>query len=128
MSYLDVNLCHLFKKEANLWSGDPASLFVVPFPRPLTFTLSPKKERLQDGRLEGGRLAVSANIFSNEISLQCTTSFMVLSFDITASRFFFSAKKYALGESHLACSVSIFVLADESLVSLLCVVAMFDFG
>ena len=53
---------------------------------------------------------------------------MVLSFDITASRFFFSAKKYALGGSHLACSVSIFVLADESLVSLLCVVAMFDFG
>ena len=44
------------------------------------------------------------------------------------SVFFFSAKKYALGESHLACSVSIFVLADESLVSLLCVVAMFDFG
>lgn len=44
---------------------------------------------------------------------------------------FFSAKKYALGESHLACSVSIFVLADESLqslVSLLCVVAMFDLG
>ena len=41
---------------------------------------------------------------------------------------FFSAKKYALGESHLACSVSIFVLADESLVSLLCLVAMFDFG
>ena len=89
MSYLDVNLCHLFKKEANLSSVDPASLFVVPFPRPLTFTLSLKKERLQDGRLEGGRLAVSANIFSNEISLQCTTSFMVLSFDITASRFFF---------------------------------------
>lgn len=56
---------------------------------------------------------------------------MVLSFDVTASRFFFSAKKYALGESHLACSVSIFVLADESLqslVSLLCVVAMFDLG
>ena len=41
---------------------------------------------------------------------------------------FFSAKKYALGESHLACSVSIFVSADESLVSFLCVVAMFDFG
>ena len=41
---------------------------------------------------------------------------------------FLSAKKYALGDSHLACSVSIFVLADESLVSLLCVVAMFDFG
>ena len=128
MSYLDVNLCHLFKKEANLRSGGPVSLFVFPFPCPLTLTLSPKKERLQDGRLEGGRFAVSANIFSNEISLQCTTSFMVLSFDITASRFFFSAKKYALGESHLACSVSIFVLADESLVSLLCVVAMFDFG
>ena len=53
---------------------------------------------------------------------------MVLSFDVTASRFFFSAKKYALGESHLACSVSIFVLADESLVSLLCVVAKFDLG
>lgn len=127
MSYLDVNLCHLFKKEANLRSGDPASLFVVPFPRPLTFTLSPKKERLQDGRLEGGRLAVSANIFSNEISLHARLHswFFPLTLRLLG---FFSAKKYALGESHLACSVSIFVLADESLVSLLCVVAMFDFG
>lgn len=105
--------------------------FCCPFSPSVDFHAFPQKRTpsgWQQGRLEGGRLAVSANIFSNEISLQCTTSFMVLSFDITASRFFFSAKKYALGESHLACSVSIFVLADESLVSLLCVVAMFDFG
>ena len=44
------------------------SLFVFPFLRPLTFALSPQKESLQDGRLEGGRFAVSANIFFNEIS------------------------------------------------------------
>lgn len=127
MSYLDVNLCHLFKKEANLRSGGPVSFFVFPFPCLLTFTLSPQRERLQDGRLEGGRFAVSVNIFFNEISLHARLHSWFFPLTLRLLRFF-SAKKYALGESHLACSVSIFVLADESLVSLLSVVAMFDFG
>ena len=62
-----------FEKEANLRSGGPSSpfsLFVFPFPRPSTFALSPKNERLQDGRLdEGGRFAYQPTLFFNEISL-----------------------------------------------------------
>lgn len=102
--------------------------FCFPFSPSVDFHAFPQKERLQDGRLEGGRFAVSANIFFNEISLHSQLHSWFFPLTLRLLGFFFSAKKYALGESHLACSVSIFVLADESLVSLLCVVAMFDFG
>ena len=129
MSYLDVNLWHWFEKEANLRSGGPSSpfsLFVFPFPRPSTFALSrfrafPQKRTPSGWQVRRRRqIYVSANIFFQWNKLARTTYSWLFSFALRL-RGVFAAKKSALGETHLACNVSIFVWANESLVSLLCV-------